>query len=106
MVTTTSGAESIPLPDRHPVPFAGGRPATYGHGAMGFLDKLLGRTKDTAGNVADKTQDSTEQVWDKSTDVAGDVADEAKETVSDLTDRDDDASATEPDTTGSTPPAA
>ena len=45
---------------------------------MGFLDKLLGRAKDTAGDVADKAapvvdeaQDSAAHAWDKATEVAG-----------------------------------
>ena len=68
---------------------------------MGFLDKLLGRTKDTAGDVAekvepmvDKAQDSASQAWDKAKDklddatdkgedTAGDAAAQAKDTVSD-----------------------
>lgn len=56
---------------------------------MGFLDKLLGRAKETAGDVAekaapmvDKAQESAAQAWDKAKDVAGDVVHEAKEKVS------------------------
>ena len=89
---------------------------TYGPCPMGFLDKLLGRAKDTAGDVSDKAapvvdkaQDSAGQAWDKATDVAGDAAAEVKETVSELTDRGDDAAGAtepEPETTGSNPPAA
>ena len=75
---------------------------------MGFLDKLLGRTKETAGDVADKAA----PVVDKAEDAAGDAVDEAKDTVSDLTHRGDepaeatDAAEPGPDKTGSTPPAA
>ena len=84
--------------------------------AMGFLDKLFGRAKDTAGDVADKAapvadkaQDSAEQGWDKARDVADDAADEAKDTVSELTHRGEgaaDAAEPGPETTGSSPTAA
>jgi hypothetical protein len=30
---------------------------------MGFLDKLLGRTKETAGEVADKAEDVGGDAW-------------------------------------------
>ena len=83
---------------------------------MGFLDKLLGRTKDTAEDVAekaapavDKAEHGAEQAWDTSKDVAEDAADKAKDTVSELTHRGDEAAAaeaSEPDTTGSSPTAA
>ena len=86
---------------------------------MGFLDKLLGRTKETAGDVADKAapvvdkaEDAAGDAWDKTDDVAHDAVDEAKDTVSDLTHRGDepaeatDAAEPGPDKTGSTPPAA
>ena len=83
---------------------------------MGFLDKLLGRTKETAGDAADKAapvvdkaQDAAGDAWDKAGDVTGDAVDEAKDTVSDLTHRGDEAvEGAEPGagTTGSTPPAA
>ena len=83
---------------------------------MGFLDKLFGRTKETAGDVADKAapvvdkaQDSAGQAWDKAEDAAGDAADKVEDTVSDLTHRGDDAAdaaESEPDTTGSSPTAA
>ena len=79
---------------------------------MGFLDKLFGRAKDTAGDVADKAapvvdeaQDSAAHAWDKATEVAG----EMKDTVSELTHRGEDAAdAAEPgpETTGSSPTAA
>lgn len=63
---------------------------------MGFLDKLLGRTKETAGDVGekaapvvDKAQDAAGQAWDETKDGAddakdkvGDVAGEAKDAVS------------------------
>jgi hypothetical protein len=89
--------------------FAGHGKTTYGH-AMGFLDKLLGRSKD----AAEKTEDTAAQAWDKATDVVGDTAEEAKDKVSDLTDPGGDAAteaadaAAEPtqDTTGSSPTAA
>ena len=55
---------------------------------MGFLDKLFGRAKETAGDVADKTapvvdktQGAAGQAWDKTSDVASDVADKAKDVV-------------------------
>jgi len=86
---------------------------------MGFLDKLLGRTKETAGEAADKAapvvdkaEDAAGDAWDKTDDVAHDAVDEAKDTVSDLTHRGDepaeatDAAEPGPDKTGSTPPAA
>jgi uncharacterized protein YjbJ (UPF0337 family) len=83
---------------------------------MGFLDKLFGRAKHTAGDVADEaapvvdeTRDSAAHAWDKATEVAGDAADEVKDTVSELTDRGEDAAdAAEPgpETTGSSPTAA
>ena len=65
---------------------------------MGFLDKLLGRTKGTAGDVAEKA----EPVVDKSEDAAGD----AKEKLAG--DDDDVARAADAadDTTGSGPTAA
>ena len=75
---------------------------------MGFLDKLFGRSKETAGDVADKAA----PVVDKAEDAAGDAVDEAKDTVSDLTHRGDepaeatDAAEPGPDKSGSTPPAA
>ena len=59
---------------------------------MGFLDKLLGRAKDTAGDVSDKAapvvdkaQESAGQAWDKATDVAGDAADKVEDAVSGVT---------------------
>jgi hypothetical protein len=86
---------------------------------MGFLDKLFGRSKETAGDAADKAapvvdkaEDAAGDAWGKAGDVAHDAADETKDTVSDLTHRDDEsAEAAEtaepgPDATGSTPPAA
>lgn len=79
---------------------------------MGFLDKLLGRTKETAGDAADKAapvvdkaQDAAGDAWDK----AGDVASDAKDAVSDVTHRGDDAAEGAepgPGTGGSAPPAA
>jgi hypothetical protein len=83
-------------------PFAIGTAGTYRH-AMGFLDKLLGRTKqatddagEKAGSLGDKAEDAGEKAWDKGTDAAGDTADEAKDTVSDLTDRGEDAASDAP----------
>jgi uncharacterized protein YjbJ (UPF0337 family) len=73
---------------------------------MGFLDKLFGRSKETAGDAADKVEDAAAHAWDTSTEVADDAADKVKDTVSDLTHRGDDAAATEepePGTTGSSP---
>ncbi len=71
--------------------------AAYGR-LMGFLDKLFGRAKDTAGDVADS---------------AAPVVDKVEDAVSDVMHRDDDApspsgevTAPEPGTSGSTPPAA
>ena len=79
---------------------------------MGFLDKLLGRAKDTAGDVSDKAapvvdkaQDSAGQAWDKATDVAGDAADKVEDAGSGLTDRDDAAAENAPGTPGPGPPA-
>jgi hypothetical protein len=73
---------------------------------MGFLDKVLGRTKETAGSLAekagpalDKAQDASGGAWDKSKDVAGDAADKARETVGT---GDDEAAGTGSD---ATPPA-
>ena len=84
--------------------------------AMGFLDKLLGRTKETAGDVADKAapvvdkaQDAAGDAWDKAGDAAGDAVDEAKDAVSDLTHRGDEAAESAepgPGSGGSAPPAA
>jgi uncharacterized protein YjbJ (UPF0337 family) len=83
--------------------------------AMGFLDKLLGRTKETAGDVADKAapvvgkaQDAAGDAWDKAGDVASDAVDETKDVVSDLTHGDDAAESAEPGpgAGGSAPPAA
>lgn len=55
---------------------------------MGFLDKLFGRTKDTAGDVADnaapvvdKAQDAGGEAWNKASDVASDTVDKAKDAV-------------------------
>jgi hypothetical protein len=86
---------------------------------MGFLDKLFGRTKETAGDAADKAapvvdkaEDAAGDAWDKAGDVAHHAVDEAKDTASDLTHRGDepaeatDAAEPGPDKTGSTPPAA
>jgi hypothetical protein len=58
---------------------------------MGFLDRLLGRTKDVAGSAVDKVQDvvpdSVENAVggavDKAGDVAGDVADKARDVIPD-----------------------
>ena len=82
---------------------------------MGFLDKLLGRAKDTAEDAADKaapavdkTQDAAGGAWDKASDAAGDAVDEAKDAVSDLTHRGDetaDSAEPGPGTGGSAPPA-
>jgi uncharacterized protein YjbJ (UPF0337 family) len=83
---------------------------------MGFLDKLLGRTKETAGEAADKAapvvdkaQDAAGDARDKAGDAAGDAGDEAKDAVSDLTHRGDEAAESAepgPGTGGSAPPAA
>jgi len=112
-VTTTMSADSIPPAPRSP--FAGDETEPYGL-AMGFLDKLLGRAKETAGDAADKAapvvdkaQDAAGDAWDKASDVASDAVDEAKDAVSDLTDRGDEAvDSAEPGsgTSGSAPPAA
>ncbi len=87
-------------------PFATRANTTYGPG-MGFLDKLLGRAKETAGDVADKAapmvdkaQNAADNAWDSAKDMADDVADEAKDKVSELTDRGDDAE------TGAAPPGS
>ena len=47
---------------------------------MGFLDKLFGRAKDTAGDAADKAeptvdkaQDAAGDAWDKASDVGDDA---------------------------------
>jgi uncharacterized protein YjbJ (UPF0337 family) len=55
--------------------------------AMGFLDKVLGRAKQTAGDVAekagpalDKGKDAAGDAWGKTKDVAGDAADKARDT--------------------------
>src|SRR5262245_23609447 len=51
---------------------------------MGFLDKLFGRTKDTADDAVDKAepmpekaQDAAGDAWDKASDAADDMKDEA-----------------------------
>ena len=96
--------------------FAGHGTEPYGL-AMGFLDKLFGRAKETAGDAADKAapvvdkaQDAAGDAWGKASDVADDAVDEAKDTVSDLTHRGGgegaDTAKPDPDTTGSAPPAA
>jgi hypothetical protein len=65
-----------------------------GGASMGFLDKLLGRTKDVAGDVAAKTGDIAEKTVDvagdaasKGADVAGDVYDKSKDVVGDAVDK-------------------
>jgi hypothetical protein len=52
---------------------------------MRFLDRLLGRTKETAGDVADKAQDVASDAVDKAKDVVGGGADEAQEKAEDVT---------------------
>ena len=79
---------------------------------MGFLDKLLGRTKDTAGDVGekaapvvDKAEEAADQTWDK----AKDVADDATEKLGgedDVTHAADAASDAADDATGPGPTAA
>ena len=51
---------------------------------MGFLDKLLGKAKETASDVAekaapviDKAQETAGQAWDKAKERVGDKADDA-----------------------------
>ena len=60
---------------------------------MGFLDKLFGRTKETAGDVADKVgpavdkaQDAAGNAWDKASDAGSDAVDKAKDVVGGGTD--------------------
>jgi gas vesicle protein len=77
---------------------------------MGFLDRLFGRTKETADDIADeaapavdKAQDAAGEAWEKAKDTADDVgdaakdrlggaADEAKETAEEAKDTASDAS--------------
>ena len=73
--------------------------------SMGFLDKLLGRSKEAAGDVAekaaptvDKAQDAAGQAWDKTKDLAddakdkvGDLRDEGEDTAGDVADEAKDA---------------
>jgi hypothetical protein len=80
---------------------------------MGFLDKLLGRTKETAGDVAekaapvvDKAQEGASQAWDTTKDAAGDVADKAKDALDRGKDDATDAAADAAPTSGSGPSAA
>lgn len=81
---------------------------------MGFLDKLLGKAKQTAGDVADKTapmvekaQHAAGQAWDKAKDRGGDAKDTAADTADEATDTvSDAASDTRDASTGSGPPAA
>ena len=83
---------------------------------MGFLDKLFGRAKETAGDVADtadphvdKAQDAAGDAWDKTKGVADDVADTASDTPGGAEDEARDAVDTTQDTaedTGSGPTAA
>lgn len=88
---------------------------------MGFLDKLLGRAKETTGDVAekaapvvDKAQDAAGQAWDKTKDVAGDAKDElediagkGEDTSADVADEAKDAvSGADAPTSGSGPSAA
>jgi hypothetical protein len=95
---TTRALESIPP---SVASFARPRPTTYGHG-MGFLDKLLGRTKpvaedagDKAGSMADTATDTAEKAWDKGADAAGDAADTAKNAASEVADAASDAAGTD-----------
>jgi hypothetical protein len=58
---------------------------------MGFLDKLLGRTKDVADSAVDKTRDvipdnvenAVGGAVDKAGDVAGDAVDKARDVIPD-----------------------
>jgi hypothetical protein len=58
---------------------------------MGFLDKLLGRTKDVADSAMDKTRDvvpdnienAVGDAVDKAQDVAGDAVDKARDVIPD-----------------------
>ena len=106
--TTTAAPDSIPgrVPRLRPAP--DGRIVVR----MGFLDKLFGRAKDTAGDAADAAapaaeaaQDAAGRAWDEASETAGDAVDEAKDTVAELTDggEDDDPPA---DPAGSGPAAA
>jgi hypothetical protein len=61
---------------------------------MGFLDRLLGRTKEagrdvteTVGNAADKAEDVAGDVVDKAEDVADDAMDKAEDVADDVKDR-------------------
>jgi hypothetical protein len=54
---------------------------------MGFLDKLFGKTKDAASDVADKAA----PVVDRATDKTGDLGEQAADKASDLIDRAKDA---------------
>ena len=51
---------------------------------MGFLDKLLGRTQQVAGDVMEKAGDVAGDALDKGEEVAGEMADKGRE----LLDRD------------------
>ena len=106
--TTTAAPESIPGRASRLRPAPGGRIVVR----MGFLDRLFGRAKDTAGDAADTAapaaeaaQDAAGRAWDAASETAGDAVDEAKDTVSELTDggEDDDPPA---DPAGSGPAAA
>lgn len=58
---------------------------------MGFLDRLLGRTKDVAGSAMDKVQDvvpdSVENAVGGAVDKAGDAVDKTREVAGDVADK-------------------
>lgn len=81
-----------------------GAPDRYS-GRMGFLDKLLGKTKDVVADVADKAA----PLVDKVKDMAGDHADDVKGAVDKATDVVDDTVGSAVDSVageaGDTPPS-
>jgi hypothetical protein len=68
---------------------------------MGFLDKLLGRSKEGAGDLADTAGD----VVDKSVDVADDAIDKGQELAGDAVDKGKDVLDGDKEPPASAPPA-
>ncbi len=68
---------------------------------MGWLDKLLGRSKEGAGDVADTAGD----VVDKGVDVAGDAIDKGQELAGDAVDKGKDVLDGDKEPPASAPPA-
>ena len=79
---------------------------------MGFLDKLLGRSKegagdvaDTAGDVVDKGVDVAGDAVDKGVDVADDAIDKGQELAGDAVDKGKDVLDGDKEPPASAPPA-